>query len=157
MLAVVPHAGIMAAHTPLIGDCSDLPYSKDTILYAIAWVGNHYEEMREETEDETLAGRCDDLNSTLSYLLTRLVNDWHTIDPQDKDAIVKLNRCESFPDWALPLQSKYSDDEKASKEAADVTIQVMLDQVKRRKSADDADGRKYASDTRGSRSLRGSG
>ena len=35
--------------------------------------------------------------------MTLLARDWQPIDPQDKDAIVKLNRYESFPDWALPL------------------------------------------------------
>ena len=68
---------------------------------------------------------------TLSYLLTRLLDDWHTIDPEDKDAVAKLNKYETIPDWALPLKAKYFDEETASKEAADATIQVMIDRAKR--------------------------
>jgi hypothetical protein len=103
-------------------------------LYAICWVRDHFEKLQEETEDETRREQCDELISSLSYLLTLLARDWQTIDPEDKDAIVKLNRCESFPDWALPLKLKYINDEKASNEAADATIQVILDQVKARRS-----------------------
>jgi TPR repeat protein len=139
---VFAFADLMAAHAPLIGDCSELPHSKDTILYAIIWVRDHYEEIQEETEDKALREECDTLISNLNYLLTRLVNDWQPIAPEDKDAIVKLNRCESFPDWALPLKQKYINDEKASKEAADMAIQVILDQVKGRGTCAIPNGRK---------------
>ena len=106
---------LYAEHSFLIGDCSDLPHPKNTIMYAICWVREHYAKLREETEDETRQEQCDELISNFSYLLTLLARDWQTIEPQDKDAIVKLNRCESFPDWALPLKLMYINDERASR------------------------------------------
>jgi hypothetical protein len=74
----------------------------------------------------------DKTSSTLSYLLTVLARDWHEIDTEDKDAIAELGKIDSldsFPDWALPLKLKYINEQEASEEALDVTIEVMKDRM----------------------------
>ncbi len=126
---VFAFSDLLAAHAPLIGDCSMLPYPKKTILYAIEWVMAHYATMREATINGTLREKYDEIMPTLSYLLTVLARDWHEIDPDDKDAIAELGRFDSFPDWALPLKLKYINDEKASHEAFDATFKVLKDRV----------------------------
>ena len=130
---------VMAAHVPLIGDCNELPHSKRTILYAIVWVRGHFETITDETGDETLREKCGEIINTLNFLLTRLANDWHDIDPDDKDAIKKLGKFDSFPDWALPLKLKYINEENASEEACDVAVQVMKDKVDQENRRDRAD------------------
>jgi TPR repeat protein len=114
---------LIAAHMPLIGDCGMLPYPKKEILYAIEWLLND----RPETMSE-------EHSSTFRYLLTVLARDWHEIDPEDKDAIAELGKLDSpdsFPDWALPLKLKYINEQKASEEALDATIEAMKDIVAR--------------------------
>jgi hypothetical protein len=118
---------------PIIGDSSLLPYPKKTIHYAIAAVMEDYRIKRENTTNQTLREQYDKIIPTLSYLLTRLVHDWQEIDPEDKTAIEKLGKLDSFPDWALPLKLKYLDDERASIEACDMAIQVMKDRIEREK------------------------
>ena len=120
---------LITSTAPLIGDESLLPYPKKTILYAIRWVMDHYESLREKSNNPTLLDLCDKMLPTLSYLLTTLARDWHQIEPDDKETITKLNRCDSFPEWALKLKAKYIDDDKASNEAYDVAIQVIKDKV----------------------------
>ena len=119
---------------PLIGDSSLLPYPKKTIHYAIAAVMEDYRTKRENTTNQTLREEYDKIIQTFSYLLTRLAHDWQEIPPEDKAAIAKLGRFDSFPDWALPLKLKYLDDERASIEACDMTIQVMKDRIDREKN-----------------------
>ena len=128
---VFAFSDLMAAHAPLIGDCSTLPYPKKTILYAIKWVSDDYETKRELTTNQTLRESYDKLIPTLNYLLTLLANNWHEIDPEDKDAIAKLGNSDSFPDWALPLKLKYINEEQASNEAYEATFQVLKDKVER--------------------------
>jgi hypothetical protein len=89
------------------------------------------ETKREATTDQALREGYDRMVPTLSYLFTRLARDWQEIDPEDKDAIAALASCDSFPDWALPLQRKYIDDEKASNEAIEIALQVMKDKLDR--------------------------
>jgi TPR repeat protein len=120
---------LMAAHRPLIGDCSILPYPKKTILYAIRWLIDYHEAKLEETTNHTLREAYDKMLPTLGYLFTSLARDWQEIDPEDKDAIARLNECESFPDWATPLKLKYIDEEKASQDAANVAFQVIKDRT----------------------------
>ncbi len=129
---VFAFSDLMATHSPLIGDCSFLPYPKNTILYAIKWVMEDCEEKRDTTANHEIQNACDKVLLTLRHLLTRLARDWQEIDPADKGAIEKLRDCESFPQWALPLKQKYIDDERASKEAYEVTFQVMKDRARRK-------------------------
>jgi TPR repeat protein len=124
----------LATHTPLIGDCSLLPYPKKTIHYAIAWVLNDYENKREDTTNQALREKLDKIIPTFRYALTRLVDDWQEIEHEDKEAIEKLCHFDSFPDWALPLKLKYLDDERAAEEACEMAIQVIQDKVEREKS-----------------------
>jgi hypothetical protein len=131
---VFAFSDLMAAHSPLIGDCSLLPYPKGTLLYAIRWVMDEYETNREATGNEELRQAYDKMLPTLSYLFTRLARDWQEIDPADKDSIAKLRDCESFPEWALQYKRKYIDDERASNEAAEVAFQVMKDRIAQEKS-----------------------
>jgi hypothetical protein len=112
-----------------IGDCGNLPYPKKTILYAIRWLMDHCEKKCEVTDDRAFIDHYDKLNSSLSWLFTRVARDWHQIEPTDKDAIAKLNQCESFSDWALPLKAKYIDEDAASNEAFDVAFEVTKDRV----------------------------
>jgi hypothetical protein len=128
---VFAYSDLMSTNRPLIGDCSILPYPKQTILYAIQWVMDDYRTKQEATIDQTQFETYDTMLSTLSYLLTRLALDWQEVEHEDKDAIAKLGGCESFPDWALPLQIKYINDERASNEAAEAAFQVMKDKVDR--------------------------
>jgi hypothetical protein len=131
---VFAFSDLMAAHSPLIGDCSLLPCPKGTLLYAIKWVMEEYETNREATGNQELRQSYDKMLPTLSYLFTRLARDWQKIDPADKDAIAKLRDCESFPEWAVQYKRKYIDDERASKEAAEVAFQVMKDRITQEKS-----------------------
>ncbi len=124
---------LMAAHAPLIGDCTALPYPQNTILYAIKWVSDDYENKRELTTNQTLREKYDELIPTLNYLMTRLARDWHEIDPEDKDAIVKLGNSDSFPDWALPLKLKYINEKQAINEASEVTFRVLKDKAEHEK------------------------
>jgi len=126
---VFAFSDLLFAHTPLIGDCSMLPHPKKMILYAIEWVMEHYRTMQEATTNEALREKYDEIMPTLSYLLTVLARDWHEIDPEDKAAIAELGKFDSFPDWALPLKLKYIDDEKASEEAFDATLEILKDRV----------------------------
>lgn len=130
---VAEFCDFLATHTPLIGDCSLLPYPKKTIHYAIASVLNDYENKREDTTNQTLCEKLDKIIPTLRHALTRLVSDWQEIEPEDRGAIAKLSRFDSFPDWALPLKLKYFDDERAAEEACEVAIQVIADKVDREK------------------------
>jgi hypothetical protein len=131
---VFAFSDLMATHSPLIGDCSLLPYPKGILLYAIKWVMEEYETNRDATNNEELRQTYDKMLPTLSYLFTRLARDWQEIDPADKGAVAKLHDCESFPQWALPLKQKYIDDERASKEAAETAFQVMKDRMEQKKS-----------------------
>ena len=119
----------LAANTPLIGDCSMLPYPKRTILYAIRWVIEELHDAEEIAESRTSREKFDEMILSLNYLLTRLARDWQTIDSADKPDIAKLGDFKEFPDWALPLKFKYINDEKASEEAAEVAFQVMRDRI----------------------------
>ncbi len=133
---------LLASHTPLIGDCSVLPYPKETLLYAIYAVKEDYNAKREATVNQTLRETYDKVIPTLVYLHNRLAHDWQEIEQEDKDAIVRLSHFDSFPDWALPLQRKYLDDERASREAGEAAFQVMVDRITREKiAAENADGR----------------
>lgn len=131
---VFAFSDLMAEHSPLIGDCSLLPYPKGTLLYAIRWVMDEYETKRVTTDNEELRQAYDKMLPTLSYLFTRLARDWHEIDPADKGAIAKLHDCESFPEWAIKYKRKYIDDERASNEAAEVAVQVIKDRIAQEKS-----------------------
>ena len=130
---VFAFSDILALNAPLIGDCSLLPYPKKTILQAIYVVKDDYETRREATTNQAIRESCDKIIPTFNYLLTRLVDDWQEIDQEDKEAIAKLSRFDSFPDWALPLKIRYLNDERASREAAEMAIQVMTDKINREK------------------------
>lgn len=131
---VFAFSDLMAAHSLLIGDCSLLPYPKRTLLYAIKWVMEEYETNRDATDNQQLQQAYDKMLPMLSHLFTRLARDWQDIDPADKDAIAKLRYCESFPEWAVQYKRKYIDDERASKETAEVAFQVMKDRIAQEKS-----------------------
>ena len=90
---------------------------------------DHYKSHREGATDLTVHDLCEKMIPTLSYLLTRLARDWQYIDPRDKDVIAKLGKCDSFPDWAIPLKLKYINEEAASNEASEVAFQVMKDRA----------------------------
>lgn len=136
---VFAFSDLLIARTPPIGDCSDLPYPKKTILYAIEWLMDYWESESEATSNQTIRDKYDNIRPTLSYLLTVLARDWQEIDPQDKDAIAELGKFDSFPDWALPLKLKYINDDRARGEALDAAIQVIVDKVaaEKRNGADD--------------------
>jgi hypothetical protein len=119
----------MAANAPPIGDSSLLPYPKKTILYAISWLMDYYKVLRETANDPTVLDLCEKIIPTLSYLLTRLARDWLQIEPCDKDAIAELSKCDSFPEWAIHLKSKYINEDEASNEACEVAFQVMKDRL----------------------------
>ena len=90
---------------------------------------DHWECRREAQTDQVFIDMCDRLLSGLAWSLTHLVDNWHQIEPADKDAITQLNKCDSFPDWALSLKAKYIDEDAARNEALDITIEVMEDAV----------------------------
>ena len=114
---------LMAESTPLIGDCSMLPYSKEAILHAIGEIITLCEIDRDATDDLDMQKKREETISAVQNLRNGLVYYWHEIDPADKDAIAKLNGLTAFPDWALPLKLKYLDHNKASEEACDAEIQ----------------------------------
>lgn len=126
---VFAFADLMAANAPPIGDSSLLPYPKKTILYAIRWIMDHYEGLRKTANNPTVLDLCEKMIPILSYLLTRLARDWHKIEPSDKEGIAELSKCDSFPEWAIPLKLKYINEDDASNEAFEVAIQVMKDRV----------------------------
>lgn len=59
---VFAFSDLIAAHRPLIGDCSMLPHPQKTILYAIEWLMHRYSETMPEE-------KYDKIRPTLSYLL----------------------------------------------------------------------------------------
>lgn len=115
----------VADDPPLIGDCSLLPYPKSVILYALGEMLNHYERQQETISDPDLRKPYDDIIPKMQHLANTLIHQWHDIDPEDKDAVVALNRLGSFPAWALTLRQKYLNDEKASNEAFDSALRRM--------------------------------
>lgn len=123
-----------------IGDCSDLPYPKKTILYAIRWLMDHHER-RLEGADATDRAAIEPYLKSLSWLLTHVARDWHQIEQADEDAVARLNKCASFPDWALPLKAQYINEEAASNEAIDVAVEVLEDTVACEKRRRISDGR----------------
>lgn len=131
---VFAFSDLMAAKSPLIGDCSLLPHHKATILYAIKFVVDDYETKRELATDSALVDGYDRMIPTLNYLFTCLARDWQDIAPEDKDAIARLSGYDSFPEWALPLKRKYIDEERASNEACNAAFQVLKDKVDREKA-----------------------
>jgi hypothetical protein len=124
----------MAANSPLIGDCALLPHPKATILYAIKFVVDDYGSKREATTDSALIESCERMIPTLNYVFTCLARDWQDIAPEDKDAVARLAGYESFPEWALPLERKYIDEVRASREAAEAAIRVIKDKIDRERS-----------------------
>ncbi len=122
---------LVAANSPLIGDCSLLPHPKATILYAIKFVVDDYETKREEATDSALIESYEKMIPTLNYVFTCLARDWQDIAPEDKDAVSRLSGYDSFPEWALPLERKYIDEERARKEAVNAASQVLIDKVER--------------------------
>src|SRR5262249_51806209 len=56
---VFAFSDLMTAHSPLIGDCALLPHPKATILYAIKFVVNNYENKRELATDPALVESYD--------------------------------------------------------------------------------------------------
>jgi hypothetical protein len=106
----------IVAARPHIGDCSLLPYQKKTILYATRWLMDHYDRRNQSTLG-------------LARFLTRVARDWHQIELVDKEAIARLNQCESFPDWALRLKAKYTNEDVARNEALDVAFEVIKDRI----------------------------
>jgi TPR repeat protein len=125
---------LMAADPPYIGDCALLPAPKSEILYALQFVMHDYETCREATADPSLITQYDKAVENCGYLITRLARDWQPIAPEDKHAIANLNRCATFPDWALPLKRKYINDERGSDEACSAAFQVLKDQVAKEKA-----------------------
>ena len=136
---VIAFTDLMAANSPLIGDCSLLPHPKSTILYAIKFVVDDYETKREVATNSALIKSYERLIPTLNYEFTCLARDWQDIAPEDKDAVARLAGHESFPEWALPLKHKYIDEERASCEAAEAAIRVMKDKIDREKAEGDYD------------------
>lgn len=133
---VAAFGDMVEKHVPLIGDCRALPHPKRTIMYAILWVRGHYETVREQGTDEAFRQSCDRIIGGHNFLLTLLVNHWHEIDADDRDAVAKLSAFQSFPDWALPLKARYINDERAAREACDAAIEVMRDRVQQEQSTD---------------------
>jgi hypothetical protein len=133
---VVAFTDLAAANSPLIGDCSLLPHPKATILYAIKFIVDDYETKQETATNSALTDSYKKMIPTLNDVFTCLARNWQNIAPEDKDAVARLVGYESFPEWALPLKHKYIDDERASKEAADAAIQVLIDKMEREKASD---------------------
>ena len=133
----VIHASIdaMVTESPLIGDCSLLPYQKRTIQSAIGKLTNHYETQAELTNDPVFRTSCEEMIPRMQLLLNELTYRWHEIADEDKSAIARLNGLDSFPDWAAPLKVKYLDHEKASQEAADLAVERMVDKVEGEKNS----------------------
>lgn len=124
---------IIGEHPPIIGDCTMLPYPKETMLYAFKFVESHYETERASATDPALIAHYDKMIPGLNYLFTMLADNWHRIAPEDRKAVAKLAGADSFPDWALPLKLKYINPERASKEACDAAFRLMRDQAAREK------------------------
>lgn len=132
---VFEFADLIADKLPLIGDCAILPHSKKKLLYAVRWMVAHYETGLKATAGEALREQTEAILPTFNFLSTHIARDWHDIDPEDKDAVARLNQCETFPEWALVLKRKYINEDRALEEACDATFQVMVDQVDREKAA----------------------
>lgn len=119
----------MPGNISLIGDCASLPHSKNVLLYAMQWMKMEYEEKAEADTDPEIRKINEAMIPNLCMLITLLACDWHVIDDEDRDAVTRLNRCESFPTWAADLKRKYIDDDEASRAAFDAAHQVMVDRV----------------------------
>ena len=75
---------------PLIGDCASLPHPKKVLLYAVSWMIADYEAEREAATDQVIRNKYEALLPALGLLFTRLARDWHEIDAEDRDAVVRL-------------------------------------------------------------------
>jgi hypothetical protein len=130
---VCEFADLMTENPPLIGDCSMLPYPKETILHAIGEIISHCEIEQDATDDPDIRKKREETISAVQNLRNGLVYHWDEIDPEDKDAIRKLDGLASFPDWALSLELKYLDHKKASEEACDAEIQRIKNKIEGKK------------------------
>ncbi|YCM42817.1 hypothetical protein V2O64_16030 [Verrucomicrobiaceae bacterium 227] len=97
----------MAEGAPLVGDAETLPYPKETIRAAFIMHLDHYEEMRKISEEVFRRNGYDETVEQLRGMSMRL-NDWHIIDPEDKDAVARMNSLAGPPEaWAVPIMGKY--------------------------------------------------
>ena len=122
---------LVGSKPPLIGDCALLPHPKADILYAMKFVVDVYRTKQEQTANPSLAANYQKLIDITNHLFTCLARDWQIIAPEDKAAISRLAGCDEFPDWALPLQRKYIDDDRGRDEACHAAFQVLTDKVSR--------------------------
>lgn len=97
----------MAEGAPLIGDASTLPYTKETIRSAFITHIEHYDGMRRISEELFRSKGYDETVQQLRAMYMR-VDDWHDIDPEDRDAVFRINSLQGPPpDWVIPILLKY--------------------------------------------------
>jgi hypothetical protein len=97
----------MAVGAPLVGDASTLPYPKETIRTAFTKHIDHYEGMRRISEELYRSKGYDETVRQLRSMYMRL-DDWHEIDPEDKDTVSRMNNLTGPPpEWAMPIIGKY--------------------------------------------------
>lgn len=98
---------LMAAGAPYIGDARRLPYPKSTLRAAFTKHIEHYEGMRRISEALFRSKGYDQTVQQLRAMYMR-IDDWHDIDPEDQEAVNRLNSHSGPPpDWAMPLIGKY--------------------------------------------------
>lgn len=124
-------ANQIAEHIPAIGDCDRLAHSKEATLYAIAWVREYLQRLRDDSQDPSLCEKCEELIDVHNFLLTHLARDWHQINPEDKAAVARLQSSDDLPSWEALIRAKYIDEERARTEAVEATCQAIMDHVER--------------------------
>ena len=98
---------LVAAGNPYIGDASTLPFPKHIIRQAFHKHLQHYYALRRISEDTFRELGYDKTVEQLSAMSVYL-DDWHDLDPEDRDAIARLNAVTGPPpEWAAPLLAKY--------------------------------------------------
>lgn len=98
---------LMADGAPYVGDARKLPYPKETIRSAFIKHIEHYEVMRTISAELFRSKGYDQTVQQLRSMYMR-IGDWHDIDPEDQDAVSRLNNHKGPPpDWAMPIIGKY--------------------------------------------------
>ena len=106
-IVVQAFVDIMAAGTPYIGNAADLPFPRTVIKNAFSQRIDYYEGMRKYNKPLFLRNGFDETLSNMLSLYGR-IDDWHDIDPEDLEAVSKLNQVQGPPpESALPLIGKY--------------------------------------------------
>jgi len=105
---------LLAKSSPYIGDSSDLPADKTQMVLAF----DHYIEWLECDDDASKSSANAGKLDAARALRSRLVLDFHDIDPEDRDRVKYLNSLPKIPAeeqrFGIKLYRKYNGESEAA-------------------------------------------